>query len=387
MLSPLTRVSSDDESFNSGSIRGLRKRRFSSVGDEEEVDAKRQMKPSSLKFHRAFVEAVYEVGVKHASPSVILENMKRQPGSVTSERVKSHLQKYRQNRIKAKDEFLVAYDEWMTLRVDSTKNKNGISSHEALLEPICENSLSSGNLAAFLSLSVMLDETTSPLVGEQEVISVDLWDVTTPGDYLECLRGGAVLPFPDLTAEEKTTSIGEAMLYVQNMFTLMASQLEIMRGQPSRVSIDQSIQENHKESTQRHISEDDDLGMLGPYINPPQSSSFLDKNPSAYFSPETTIPMHPSTHDFDHPRVVSSSIPISPAESRSTIEESKCFLELPPYEYRPTYAPPNTRHLHMDPNYAPYQSQSNFAGYGATASTSAVPDAVMGMQYPRHVSH
>lgn len=387
MLSPLTRVSSDDESFNSASNRGLRKRRVSSIGDEEEVDAKRQMKPSSLNFHRTFVEAVYEVGLKHASPSVILENMKRNSGCVTSERVKSHLQKYRQNRIKGKDEFLESYDEWMTQRLESTKNKNEISSHEALLETMCENSLSSGNLAAFLSFSVMLDDNTSPPVGEEEVINVDLWDVKTPADYLKCLGAGAILPFPELTEEEKCTSIGEAMLYVQNMFTLMTSQLEIMRGQTRRVSIDQPIQGNHKVSTQHQFNEDNHRGLLGPYINPAQ---LLGKHPSGYLSPNTTVPINPTTQNFDHSRTASSSIPVSPAESPSTVKESTCVSELPPYEYRPTYGQANTRYLHMDSNYTPHLSHHHYTGYGATASatsTSNLPDSVVGMQNARHVSH
>ena len=81
--------------------------------------------------HRSFVEAIYEIGLKHASPSVILEKMvlvnadnanrkksdkkkhNRHHPQLTSERVKSHLQKYRNNKIKSYTEFMGEYDAWM----------------------------------------------------------------------------------------------------------------------------------------------------------------------------------------------------------------------------------------------------------------------------------
>jgi SHAQKYF class myb-like DNA-binding protein len=67
--------------------------------------------PWSREMHRAFVEAVYATGVKHASPSVILDamvNTTQMP--LTSERVKSRLQKYRNNVEKSKKDFLKEYE-------------------------------------------------------------------------------------------------------------------------------------------------------------------------------------------------------------------------------------------------------------------------------------
>lgn len=88
--------------------------------------------------HQQFVEAIYDIGVNHASPAVIMEHMGFMSSSntapsfagddddngdadddnalrrhITSERVKSHLQKYRKNKTKSKEEFRLEYERWM----------------------------------------------------------------------------------------------------------------------------------------------------------------------------------------------------------------------------------------------------------------------------------
>ena len=92
----------------------------STADEEEEVRWSEQL-------HRELVDAIYEIGVSHASPSVIIENMvlltdvasstagnaNPNQNPVTSERVKSHLQKYRKNKTKSREEFLQEYDLWM----------------------------------------------------------------------------------------------------------------------------------------------------------------------------------------------------------------------------------------------------------------------------------
>ena len=59
--------------------------------------------------HRDFVSAIFDVGLKHSSPSSILEHMPKNE-QITSERIKSHLQKYRVHRNKSKKEFMSSYD-------------------------------------------------------------------------------------------------------------------------------------------------------------------------------------------------------------------------------------------------------------------------------------
>jgi len=65
-------------------------------------------KPWSVALHREFAAAVYEVGMSRSSPSIILQNMQTTDEMITSERVKSHLQKYRRKQPKGKEDFLAA---------------------------------------------------------------------------------------------------------------------------------------------------------------------------------------------------------------------------------------------------------------------------------------
>lgn len=82
-------------STSGGGGGGAGKRGPKSRRKSKETDgrwSKRFTWPDEL--HRDFVSAVFDVGLKHSSPSTILEHMPKHP-QITSERVKSHLQKYR----------------------------------------------------------------------------------------------------------------------------------------------------------------------------------------------------------------------------------------------------------------------------------------------------
>ena len=65
----------------------------------------------SEELHRDFVSAIFDFGVTNASPAVILKQMMIKDSEVTSERVKSHLQKYRIHRDRSKQQFMTEYDE------------------------------------------------------------------------------------------------------------------------------------------------------------------------------------------------------------------------------------------------------------------------------------
>lgn len=70
--------------------------------------------------HREFASALFEIGLSHASPSVLLENMNIRDHRITSERVKSHLQKYRKNKQKSRQEFLTQYDRFLHFSTTTT---------------------------------------------------------------------------------------------------------------------------------------------------------------------------------------------------------------------------------------------------------------------------
>ncbi len=125
-------------------------------------DAAGEEEDWGTKIHRSFVSAIYEVGLKHASPSVILEHMSEHPETINSERVKSHLQKYRSKRERSKQEFMDEYDSWiqkaLTLEGLRGADSAGMApSPLAALEMMGKDKLAAGGLAAFLSYSVMME--------------------------------------------------------------------------------------------------------------------------------------------------------------------------------------------------------------------------------------
>ena len=82
-------------------------------GITEETSA--ESKPSRKRFvwpealHKDFVAAVFDVGLKNATPKAILELLPHD-SSLTTEHVKSHLQKFRVHRDRSRAEFLSHYE-------------------------------------------------------------------------------------------------------------------------------------------------------------------------------------------------------------------------------------------------------------------------------------
>lgn len=61
--------------------------------------------------HRKFVAEIFELGMLHASPTLIQQYMLSNAEGLTSEKIKSHLQKFRNKQDKSKEEFMALYDE------------------------------------------------------------------------------------------------------------------------------------------------------------------------------------------------------------------------------------------------------------------------------------
>ncbi|CAM9226216.1 unnamed protein product, partial [Scytosiphon promiscuus] len=81
----------------------------SSKAAKDAKDAARRRFVWSVPLHQDFVAAVFDVGLKCASPKLLLEMMPVVDG-LTSEHIKSHLQKYRLHRQRSREEFLKSYN-------------------------------------------------------------------------------------------------------------------------------------------------------------------------------------------------------------------------------------------------------------------------------------
>lgn len=76
--------------------------------NKDNKDSSRRRFVWSVPLHQDFVAAVFDIGLKCASPKLLLEMMPVVDG-LTSEHIKSHLQKYRLHRQRSREEFLKSY--------------------------------------------------------------------------------------------------------------------------------------------------------------------------------------------------------------------------------------------------------------------------------------
>ena len=183
--------------------------------------------------HRDFVSAIFDVGLKHSSPSTIMEHMPKHE-QITTERIKSHLQKYRLHRAKSKKEFLSSYESSL-----SNFQASGLSGVK---------SISGGEVAAHLSYSV---EASTP--ASAAVLGKGTSDQTHKGHgnelKFETTSFGAnigedgasdSLMLPQLTEAEKQSPIGAAMGYLMGLFFSLKQQLMIQRAAEKAGGEDQS---------------------------------------------------------------------------------------------------------------------------------------------------
>ena len=170
--------------------------------------------------HRDFVSAIFDVGLKHSSPSTIMEHMPKHE-QITTERIKSHLQKYRLHRVKSKKEF--------------------ISSYEASLQNFQQNGSSStlvsgsGEVAAHLTASTLGANKInagaakdSPAATASNADANHRKQIQLHGSQ-NGTDGNDSLILPQLTEAEKASPIGAAMGYLMGLFFSLKQQLIIQR--------------------------------------------------------------------------------------------------------------------------------------------------------------
>lgn len=216
----------DDDDDESDSMKESSSKRNSKARRKnKETDgrwSKRFTWPEPL--HRDFVSAIFDVGLKHSSPSTILEHMPKHE-QINSERVKSHLQKYRLHRAKSKKEFMASYES----TVEKMK-KDG--------PPSKTSSLSGRELAAHLTYSTLMGTNAKDDDEEEEdypqpEAATKSNDTVTPAADTTSTQAQSEsqdsLVFPRLTEEEKRSPIGAAMGYLMGLFFTLKQQLQVQR--------------------------------------------------------------------------------------------------------------------------------------------------------------
>jgi SHAQKYF class myb-like DNA-binding protein len=201
-----------------GLLEGGNKKRRASLDLESESESDAWTE----EMHRLFVESIYAVGVKHASPAVIIENMTEENPALTAERVKSHLQKYRSNKEKSKADFFLEYESWMqkalTIGAAGGASSTGTS---MIMEMMGSDTLLGGDVAASLAYTVMAEDQTA-LDGEKAAAQRTL-AAPDMGRHKDIT--GARIAFPTLTEEERKSSLGVSLSHVMGLFYSMTQHL------------------------------------------------------------------------------------------------------------------------------------------------------------------
>lgn len=340
--------------------------------------------------HRLLVEAIYDIGVSHASPSVIMENMTyiyaneqsldtsitsaysdphvaAVSNQVTSERVKSHLQKYRKNKKKNKDVFRREYSRWAQKALSftggiSTAARTCLASNPAaLIEMMGESSpgdaktslaagkedltkkLLGGELAAFLTYSVMLEDENNKVVLQKEIappapkrMKRRASEATAEASLLMLRHGGgnphatsvskqqpqqrtlhsaameyaqdlsgARLSLPILTEEEKLSSLGVSINHVVGLFHSMSHTLmkERMKDQRQRPSDTEAAEDKPLEGSRANFPERTVDAPTGSGVAAHQYPLEDSRRLHAFFSP----PGCGDTNDGRQPKIANAS--------------------------------------------------------------------------------
>ena len=199
--------------------------------------------------HRHFVEAVFTMGMKHASPSVLLDSMNNaHEFPLTSERVKSRLQKYRNHGDKSKADFMQEFDTFLqrALHIGRQSATARLIPTSTLLQIMGLELPLYGGEAAALSTYEMLYQSKCPTRpgssqgGQEGEFHATVHRFLTP-DVLK--RGSETLldhcqqqtlEIPQLTEGEKASPLGSCFEHIMGTLQALTSQLEQQRGESNK---------------------------------------------------------------------------------------------------------------------------------------------------------
>ena len=218
--------------------------------------------------HRAFIEAVFHVGIRQASPSVILELMQNEDNQpLTTERVKSRLQKYRNNFRRSHAEFMHEYDLWMAkaMAVGRSGCASNYAEPSAILEMMGIEKLMGGDVAAYLTYSCMAEDSketeskgeSDPLLMAQQydqlVGSGENLDGLTPQqlwngsqEYTKIFTGSKI-SLPTLTDKERASALGISLNHVISLFYSMTQHVMQKRANGESASLEKTMNQQEEE--------------------------------------------------------------------------------------------------------------------------------------------
>jgi SHAQKYF class myb-like DNA-binding protein len=206
--------------------------------------------------HRALVEAIFHTGLQSCSPSILLEEMMLKSDDITSERVKSHLQKFRKKGDLAVEEFMESYDSAMKKYDDLFRRPSSLAISSADLQVYtdmfvtqgkADGCLLAGEAAANLTVADMLlpIQDTDMCDGQNDknatsstgCIGDSDQKVSIPADpmlfMMQFLQGQSLtsVQLPVLTEEEKDSPLGASLCYIMGLFMSLRQHINDKRNE------------------------------------------------------------------------------------------------------------------------------------------------------------
>ena len=152
---------------------------------------------------------------------------------ITTERIKSHLQKYRLHRAKSKKEFVSSYES--SLSTFNARGVNGVKS------------IGGAEVAAHLTYTALNDGNTAAPPADTSASTAKAASNTSQEPKQETSRASSTeqsaqdsLFLPQLTEAEKQSPIGAAMGYLMGLFFSLKQQLMIQRSLEANNARDQN---------------------------------------------------------------------------------------------------------------------------------------------------
>jgi len=196
---------------------GNRKRKWNKACQEEEEEEQQGEDDWDVEQHRAFVSAVFDEGMKYASPSVVMEHM-NDKRDLTSDRVKSRLQKFRKRQSKSKTDFMFDYDSCM----EKFTAKRGPESRIESCLPDDERCKRSGGGAAIARVTQAILAESSVAEPAKLLVTGGTNSLFGPEKFLNQLKQDNVLLELSLSDKERQSPLGISLGHVMAMVQPLA---------------------------------------------------------------------------------------------------------------------------------------------------------------------
>lgn len=262
--------------------------------------------------HRDFVSAIFDVGLKHSSPSTVMEQMPPHE-QISTERIKSHLQKYRLHRQKSKKEFMSCYEATV-----QKLNADGLSSITVL---------AGGEIAGHLTYATLtqpdpeLDQScNSDNAAEEASTQEAAKKQERQAKPEEQQQPQDVFVLPRLTEAEKQSPIGSSLGYLLGLFFSLKQQLDDQR----QLHRQKEVVAAEAATAQKRMLEQEQLQLYQQQQQRQQEEHLTATAVFDSFVSERIVePPQPSRHDVVIPIASAAAIPMNvPSTTRSNLEEN-----------------------------------------------------------------